>query len=255
MNRGLRFLIMALALLGPVPAAAQDRLLVRSAEHPNYSRLLVTVPQGTTWALSRDGRNASVSFQGLRQAFMLENIFDRMPRTRIVSVDGGVDALGATLDLTLACSCGVEVSRVGSRFVAIDVTRDASAAADPLRRRVLTAPRRTPETQAPDALADDTAATPEAPPAAPPVALTVEAARPIAPPAAEGGDPVAAPARGGPAPTLLTAGRGARANPAPTPPAAGPEDLSVREIGAALLDGLETAAAEGLIDLDDPAGL
>lgn len=134
-----RLLGAALLLLLASTANAQERLLVRSAEHPSYSRLLVAVPQETDWAVLQNGRITTVSFPGLRAGFALDQVFEKMPRTRIVAVDGRTAVVGAALDLTLACSCDVNVSRVGSRFVAIDVSRSSgspgTASLTPARRQ------------------------------------------------------------------------------------------------------------------------
>ncbi|QHQ36810.1 tetratricopeptide repeat protein [Algicella marina] len=126
-----------LTFLFSTVAHAQDTMLVRSAEHPEYSRLLVTVPSGSSWALVREGRTATVSFPGIRAGFALGAIFDRMPRTRIVAVEGRDAVLGSALDITLACSCDVEISRLGNRFIAIDVRRAAKETAAPSTRRLL----------------------------------------------------------------------------------------------------------------------
>ncbi len=131
--------ILSLVINMPLVALSQDQLIVRSAEHPEYSRLLVTVPSGTSWAIAQDGRTATVSFPGVRAEFSMDQIFDRMPRTRIVAVEGKNRAIGAALDLTLACSCKIEVSRIGSRFLAVDVKRAEGNKNAPAGRRVLSA--------------------------------------------------------------------------------------------------------------------
>lgn len=118
--------LLTLLMVLATSLAAQSTLQIRAAEHPDYSRLIVPLPEDTSWALSSDGRTTTVTFPGLRTDFDLAGVFKRMPRTRIVAVNGRNTALGAALELTLTCSCDVSAERIGSRFLAIDVSRDAS---------------------------------------------------------------------------------------------------------------------------------
>ncbi|MEM1265963.1 MAG: hypothetical protein AAGI50_08110 [Pseudomonadota bacterium] len=208
-------LLLMMWILAVAPATAQE-LLVRSAEHPDYSRLLVTVPSGVDWAVSQDGRATTVTFPGLRQGFRLESIFDRMPRTRIVSVDGRIGALGSTLELTLACSCDVAVSRVGSRFVAVDVRRASGAPGDPVARRVLNPP----SARAADITDAATVGPVLLQPAPPPQTDPLDALLSLPEERSEGA-PVSTP------------------------------DRLASELGRTLLRDLEAAEAEGLIDVTD----
>ncbi|MEO0959470.1 MAG: hypothetical protein AAFY66_13580, partial [Pseudomonadota bacterium] len=218
-------LVAILLTLFALPAWAEDALLVRSAEHPEYSRLLVTVPSGTTWAVVRDGRKATVSFPGIRAPFAMDGLFERMPRTRIVAVEARNAVIGSALDLTLACSCEVAVSRVGSRFLAIDVRRAATAEAAPTGRRVLT-----PRSQQPEN--------------AEPVVPDELAESPAAPSPVEG-----LPPEGEAAPLEEAAALPEEAL-RPSPPA--PRNPELDAARDNLVEQLNRAAAEGLIELAEP---
>ncbi len=236
----MRHLATGIFLLIAAPLAAQEQLFVRSAEHPDYSRLLVTVPSGADWVIARDGRRAEVSFPGLRQDFTLDNVFDRMPRTRIVSVQGRIGAIGSTLELALACACEVNVSRVGSRFVAIDVQRDTTTNQPVFSRRVLnpSVPDRE-SAQNVEARSSEVSALPATGPerrqSRPEVAS--EAATAGGAPRSQAGQLVL--------------------NPAETADARN-EEAALRELETvrnSLLEQLQTAAEEGLIEVDNPEEL
>lgn len=135
-----RFLIIRICMIAALwsgVAAAQPVIQVRAAEHPGYSRLIVPLPGDATWVISQDGAVSTVVFPGLRAEFDLSGVFNRMPRTRVVALASRNTALGTALDLTLTCSCEVNAERIGSRFLAIDVSRETSANATTAARRVL----------------------------------------------------------------------------------------------------------------------
>lgn len=144
-------LTFAIFLLSAASVLAQSKLHVRAAEHPDYSRLIVPIDQNTDWVMSQEGRKSTVTFSGMRSQFALDEIFARMPRTRIVGVSSRVEPLGSALELTLNCSCDVTTSRIGSRFVAIDVKRSESAQNRKSAKRLLN----------PHAMADPTHSPPE----------------------------------------------------------------------------------------------
>ncbi|MHA3915586.1 hypothetical protein [Halovulum sp. GXIMD14793] len=137
MTRFLTIRICLIAALWSGAAAAQPVIQVRAAEHPGYSRLIVPLPGDATWVISQDGPVSTVVFPGLRAEFDLSGVFNRMPRTRVVALASRNTALGTALDLTLTCSCEVNAERIGSRFLAIDVSRETSANAPTAARRVL----------------------------------------------------------------------------------------------------------------------
>lgn len=120
-----------------LPVYAQERILVRAAEHPEYSRLIISLSSDSTWVISSEGRKTLVTFTGQRMDFEMGNIFARMPRTRIVGVVDKDTPLGSALELTLNCSCVVEATRVGSRYLAIDVKRAEAGAHEKVARRLL----------------------------------------------------------------------------------------------------------------------
>ncbi|MSU91785.1 hypothetical protein GE300_19600 [Rhodobacteraceae bacterium 2CG4] len=118
-----------LAVFVCTAAAAQQAAPIRAVEHPEYSRLVLPLPAGADWSLSQDGSRAALRLTGPVPDLDVSSVFQRMPRTRILSVSARTVPGGATLELTLACACEVVPAPIGTGFLAIDVRRPDGAPA------------------------------------------------------------------------------------------------------------------------------
>lgn len=107
-------------LLVSSPIWAQN-VTVRTGEHAQFTRVVLTLPDGMNWRFGRDpegyvlGLPDSVSYQ-------LDDFFDLIPRTRIekVAQDRG------RLRLAVQCVCNARAYPYGDNFLVIDV-RDGPA--------------------------------------------------------------------------------------------------------------------------------
>ncbi len=125
-----RAAILVAGLAFATMGSAQTPLPVRAVEHPEYSRLVLPIPAGGEWRLSRDGTRVTIRIVGAGAPYDLSGVFDRMPRTRILDASARPVANGQEVKLTLGCPCEVEDSRIGSGFLAVDVRRAPTAEAD-----------------------------------------------------------------------------------------------------------------------------
>ncbi len=116
-----------LAAAWSVPAEAAS--VLRSAEFPGYSRIVVPVASGQTWEVKTAARAASVVLPGAVPDFDTGAVFARMARTRVLSVNARPIDGGAAIDLALACDCRVDVSRISPTQIALDVRRATSGPA------------------------------------------------------------------------------------------------------------------------------
>jgi hypothetical protein len=117
-----RALIAALSLvpllgigIGIGPAAGQV-IGVQSGEHPGFSRLVLDIGTDRDWTLSGSGRSRTLSLDPPVQGFALGTVFDLIPRTRLASLDNGVN-----LTLGLACECDVTAERYRDRYLILDI--------------------------------------------------------------------------------------------------------------------------------------
>ena len=119
MTGGARAAALAAALAGLMSDGARADVPVRSGEHATFTRLVFADGRAEGWTASRpdagivvlDGPDAATTLD-------LGAVFARIPRGRIVDAT----AEPGRLVLTLGCDCPVEVSRIASGHVVIDVT-------------------------------------------------------------------------------------------------------------------------------------
>lgn len=132
------FILGGLALGCTLVASAQPAPVpVRAVEHPEYSRLVLALPSGVKYSMSKNGASAVLRLSGDVPDYDVSGIFDRMPRTRILAARFTGRGNGRNLTLSLACACSVELERIGSGFLAIDVRRDENGDGAESPRRLL----------------------------------------------------------------------------------------------------------------------
>jgi hypothetical protein len=90
-------------------AGAQDVVTVRSGAQKDYSRLAFTAPSDV-WTLRQSGRQATFEIEDWVGEFNLSNVFDRLPRTRLLSLQAQSDETNSALNLSLGCSCEVRAT-------------------------------------------------------------------------------------------------------------------------------------------------
>lgn len=174
---------------------AQQAASVRAVEHPEFSRIVLSVPSGARYALSSDTATARVRLTDNALSYDFSGVFDRMPRDRIRSVQARALGDATVITLALGCACDVSLVPIGSGYLAIDVRRKSTAsgfisqktrrpADDPAPAPEAPASTTPPTAQAaaPEATTVDTKDLPDTPPPDTPVAAN--------PPLAE--DPVIA---------------------------------------------------------------
>lgn len=94
-----------------------ETLIVRSGEHPGFSRLVIDFGVVPRWRLSAEGSTRRFDFAGPSVTLETDEVFERIGRSRIRSVRGRANGL----DVELGCDCvATAYGLPGGRFV-IDV--------------------------------------------------------------------------------------------------------------------------------------
>ena len=107
-------LALGLVMCGGV-AQAQE-LIVRSGDHPSFSRITIPIPTSQTWEASQTLTGVEVSLPGFKEGFDTSSVFLRMRRERISKLSEE----GHKLVLTVECECIATAFRSGPLLV-IDV--------------------------------------------------------------------------------------------------------------------------------------
>lgn len=112
-------LVLLFALLGA--AATAQQITVRSGEHGEFTRLVLTIPEASDWSIvdGADSRSKKVKFATGGKTFDTSEVFQRINRNRIS--DLSVSEAGAALTIKLACTCSVSAFLMQSTLLVIDV--------------------------------------------------------------------------------------------------------------------------------------
>lgn len=102
--------------------AAAEPVSVRSGEHAAYSRLVALV-RDQEWSIRQEGRAVFFQTPDNTEGFDTGTVFDRIPRTRIASIDSSADEMR----LTLNCDCVVSAFVDREAYVVIDVANEVAA--------------------------------------------------------------------------------------------------------------------------------
>ena len=197
-------------------ASAQDPIYVRAGEHPNFSRLVIQIAPDAQWEFRTSGRRAVLSLPAAGSEFSTDDVFDRIPKTRILSLRSDTSGDEAILTLALGCACTARATTQGNLLI-IDVE-------------------------------DETAATLEFA-AQPPPTDREDAARTTLPPPRPASSPLGQtqPVETGPdAPDIDTASMSAPDANDDAPP------ITPQQVTERLLEQLNRAAEQGLVDLAIP---
>ncbi len=125
----MRRTLTALALLaGAGAAAAQEGGPIRTGEHASFSRIVMTIVPTTEWSLEIGPREATVVFPGREIDFGTEEVWQRIPRTRVTAIQPMRREDGTAVRVALGCDCRVTASFVGARHLALDIHDGAASA-------------------------------------------------------------------------------------------------------------------------------
>ena len=112
-------LLIAFLLLFPTLGAAQT-VRVLGGEHNEFTRLTFGIPTGVEWDLEEVGTGFRLNLSRPVSEFDLSKAFDRIERTRVLSIVPSDDR--KYLEVALGCACEIEMFRAGANLLAVDLT-------------------------------------------------------------------------------------------------------------------------------------
>lgn len=131
---GLVFRGFFLNVLFAVVAAAQT-VTVRSGEHSNFTRVVLTLPDRAEWSLNQSGDRANLELEDGPYAFDTSSVFQRISGKRLTSVTPNGNGDGLMLDL--ACPCEVSGFWHAEKMLVLDIkdNPEFSKPSRPMSRR------------------------------------------------------------------------------------------------------------------------
>ncbi len=107
-------------LLSLAPALSASEIVVKSGEHGDFTRIVVTLPKASTsWSFLPKGANYVLKVNEPDPTFEISTVFDRIPRSRLTSLNPGSSP--ESLEFELGCECEAIANKYDGRFIVIDI--------------------------------------------------------------------------------------------------------------------------------------
>jgi len=100
-----------------------ETVTMRSGEHPDFTRLVLDIPDGAAWTTEKISDGFSVQIEGAT-SFEIGSVFDRIPRTRIKSLRGPEGF--ASLTIVSDCDCSIAAFNWKSTKLVVDIKDEKS---------------------------------------------------------------------------------------------------------------------------------
>lgn len=92
-------------------------IIVRSGEHPTFTRLVLQLPNGVSWTVENSVPEKRIVFENFASGFDTSRVFDVIPRRRLQDISSSNSAL----DLVMNCACEMNVFREAGNYLVIDL--------------------------------------------------------------------------------------------------------------------------------------
>lgn len=102
-------------------AQAQQLVAIQAGEHEDFSRIVLSIDPDVDWSLEAGNGKAVLTFPQQNLNFVTNQIFDRIPRSRLMEVEPIVSEAGSALQLILACDCTVRSFAFKGAYIVVDI--------------------------------------------------------------------------------------------------------------------------------------
>jgi len=115
----IRFGAWVLALVAMASGVSAQDVVVRSGEHPGYTRLVFTVPPDTGWVLThrKNGARLAIALDDVR--YQTSGVFRRLSTNRLDSLSQAHP--GAALDMEFGCDCVASAFEFRNSMIVVDI--------------------------------------------------------------------------------------------------------------------------------------
>ncbi|MEZ5715420.1 MAG: hypothetical protein R3D85_09745 [Paracoccaceae bacterium] len=114
-------LVAAMAAGLAMPATAwAERVIVRSGEHPDFTRIVLTLPPAASFSLESDGNRAQLAVAGIDAQFDLGEAYRRLAAGRVTRMLPGPEKNVLTIEMS--CACILDTFRAETDLLVIDIS-------------------------------------------------------------------------------------------------------------------------------------
>ncbi len=113
----MRKMLFAFIILWPTLASAQPAT-VRAGEHGSFTRIVIALADAGNWEIEQRPDEFALQLQNHDEGFDTRRAYERIDRSRASSIS----STQSTLVVKLGCPCDVEVFKVGSSLIVLDIS-------------------------------------------------------------------------------------------------------------------------------------
>lgn len=121
---------LALGLILIATSAMAEELSVRSGEHEDFTRLVIKVPEGTSWTLDSSDRGARLNVELPDVTYDTDAVFERLSQNRLLFLKQ--EKPGDDLDIGFACNCVANGFLHAGAMIVIDIRESKDKPSAPL---------------------------------------------------------------------------------------------------------------------------
>ncbi|WP_171175444.1 hypothetical protein [Ruegeria sp. HKCCD8929] len=112
---------LALGLILMATSTIAEELSVRSGEHKDFTRLVIKVPEGTSWTLDPSDNGARLNVELPDVTYDIDSVFGRLSQNRLLFLEQ--EKPGDGLDIGFACNCVANGFLHAGAMIVIDIRK------------------------------------------------------------------------------------------------------------------------------------
>lgn len=97
--------------------ASADPIVVRAGEHDGFTRLVLLLPEGTSWTMESSSGKKTIDLSGHLDGFDTARVFGVVPRNRLRDLSSSA----SSINLMLGCECEVKAFMEAGNYLVLDV--------------------------------------------------------------------------------------------------------------------------------------
>lgn len=104
-----------------IPAYADEGIQILSGEHVGFTRLVFQIEPNSQWSLQTIEKTASLTLTGQKTKFLDQEIFNKIPKARLLSTEQLISDTSSVFQMNLSCFCVVDAFAYRESYIVVDI--------------------------------------------------------------------------------------------------------------------------------------